>query len=134
VVKQRLRRARVRFDEPRQWLPGLSGSGLQAACDASARGRQAFFDRWSQQLPPWPMAPADRAAGYDHRLAISQLEVSLTDVFAARCKGDTSSRRSSATISTSGGPIAWDSVSIRIQRCDAATHLRLSHTGDHRRR
>jgi hypothetical protein len=27
------------------------------------------------------MTPADRAAGYDHRLAIAQLEVSLTDVF-----------------------------------------------------
>jgi hypothetical protein len=41
---------------------------------------QAFFDRWSQRLP-WPMTAADRVAGYDHRLAISQLEVSLTDVF-----------------------------------------------------
>ena len=41
---------------------------------------QAFFDRWSQRLP-WPMTPADRAAGYDHRLAIWQLEVSLTQVF-----------------------------------------------------
>ena len=27
------------------------------------------------------MTAADRAAGYDHRLAISQLEVSLTQVF-----------------------------------------------------
>ncbi|MGH2523480.1 MAG: hypothetical protein ACRDH2_13330, partial [Anaerolineales bacterium] len=41
---------------------------------------QAFFDRWSQRLP-WPMTPQDRAAGYDHRLALSQLEVSLTHVF-----------------------------------------------------
>ena len=27
------------------------------------------------------LCPADRAAGYDHRLAINQLEVSLTQVF-----------------------------------------------------
>ena len=33
------------------------------------------------------MTSADRAAGYDHRLAISQLEVSLTDVFARPVQG-----------------------------------------------
>jgi hypothetical protein len=54
---------------------------LQVACDALGPSDiQAFFDRWSQRLP-WPLTPADRAAGYDHRLAISQLEISLTQVF-----------------------------------------------------
>jgi hypothetical protein len=41
---------------------------------------QAFFDRWIRRLP-WPLTPADRAAGYAHRLTIWQLEVSLTQVF-----------------------------------------------------
>src|SRR5438067_9861221 len=41
---------------------------------------QAFFDRWLQPLP-WPLTPADRAAGYRHRLSIWQLEMSLTQVF-----------------------------------------------------
>src|SRR5438876_3145832 len=41
---------------------------------------QAFFDRWLQRLP-WPLTPADRAAGYRHRLSIRQLEMSLTQVF-----------------------------------------------------
>lgn len=81
-VKQRLRRQRVRFESlDNGFLACPDAAALQAACDALGPADvQAFFDRWSQQLP-WPMTPADRAAGYDHRLAISQLEVSLTDVF-----------------------------------------------------
>ena len=45
-----------------------------------------FFDRWSHQLP-WPMTPAERVAGYDHRLALCQLEVSLTQVFERPVQG-----------------------------------------------
>ncbi len=41
---------------------------------------QAFFDRWTARLP-WPLTAADRAAGYTHRLALQQVEVSLTQVF-----------------------------------------------------
>jgi hypothetical protein len=81
-VKQRLRRERIRFTSlDNGFLACPEPAALQAACDALGPADvQAFFDRWSQQLP-WPMTPADRAAGYDHRLAISQLEMSLTDVF-----------------------------------------------------
>jgi hypothetical protein len=61
-VKQQLRRQRLRFER-------LDNGFLQA-----------FVDRWSQRLP-WPIAPADRVAGYTHRLALNQLEVSLTQVF-----------------------------------------------------
>ncbi len=74
-VKQQLRRRRTRFLSYRDAL------ALQAVCDAlGPAGVQAFFDRWSRQLP-WLLRAADRAAGYDHRLAINQLEVSLTQVF-----------------------------------------------------
>jgi len=81
-VKQRLRRDRIRFDSlDNGFLSCADPDALQAACDALGPADvQAFFDRWSRQLP-WPMTPAERAAGYDHRLAICQLEVSLTQVF-----------------------------------------------------
>ena len=81
-VKQRLHRQRVRFESlDNGFLACADPAALQAACEALGPADvQAFFDRWSQHLP-WPMTVTDRAAGYDHRLAISQLEVSLTDVF-----------------------------------------------------
>jgi hypothetical protein len=81
-VKQHLRRHRVRFTSlDNGFLACPDPAALQATCDTLGPADvQAFFDRWSQRLP-WPMTVADRAAGYDHRLAISQLEVSLTDVF-----------------------------------------------------
>lgn len=41
---------------------------------------QAFFDRWSHHLP-WPLTPHDRRAGFDHKLSLWQVELSLTHVF-----------------------------------------------------
>ena len=81
-VKQHLRRQRVRFESlDNGFLRCADAAALQATCDALGPADvQAFFDRWSHRLP-WPLTPADRAAGYDHRLAICQLEVSLTHVF-----------------------------------------------------
>ncbi len=81
-VKQHLRRQRVRFESlDNGFLRCADAVVLQATCDALGPADvQAFFDRWSHRLP-WPMTPTDRAAGYDHRLAICQLEVSLTHVF-----------------------------------------------------
>jgi len=81
-VKQRLLRARVRFASlDNGFLTCAQPVALQTACDAlGPTDVQAFFDRWSHRLP-WPMTAHDRAAGYDHRLAICQLEVSLTHVF-----------------------------------------------------
>jgi hypothetical protein len=81
-VKQQLRRNRIRFDSlDNGFLSCPDPDALQATCDAlSPADVQAFFDRWSHRLP-WPMTPEERAAGYDHRLAICQLEVSLTQVF-----------------------------------------------------
>jgi hypothetical protein len=81
-VKQQLRRHRIRFESlDNGFLACANPAALQATCDALGPGEiQAFFDRWSHRLP-WPLLPADRAAGYDHRLAINQLEISLTQVF-----------------------------------------------------
>src|SRR5438874_378088 len=81
-VKQRLTRNRIRFQSlDNGFLSCPDPTALQAACDAiEPADVQAFFDRWSHRLP-WPMTGTERAAGYDHRLAICQLEVSLTQVF-----------------------------------------------------
>lgn len=81
-VKQRLRRHRVRFESlDNGFLACADPDALQAAGDALGPADiQAFFDRWSHRLP-WPLPRTDRAAGYDHRLAINQLEISLTQVF-----------------------------------------------------
>ena len=81
-VKQHLRRNRIRFESlDNGFLSCADPLALQAACDALGPADvQAFFDRWSHRLP-WPMTVQERAAGYDHRLAICQLEVSVTQVF-----------------------------------------------------
>ncbi len=81
-VKQQLRRQRIRFEAlDNGFLSCADPVALQTACDALGPADvQAFFDRWSHRLP-WPLPATDRRAGYDHRLAINQLEVSLTQVF-----------------------------------------------------
>jgi hypothetical protein len=81
-VKQRLRQQRIRFESlDNGFLSCTDPAALQSACDALGPADvQDFFDRWSQRLP-WPMTPLDRAAGYDHRVAICQMEMSLTQVF-----------------------------------------------------
>jgi hypothetical protein len=81
-VKQQLRRQRVRFESlDNGFLACPNPVALQAACDAlGPRDIQRFFDRWSQRLP-WPLRPEDRAAGFDHRVTLCQLEISLTQIF-----------------------------------------------------
>jgi hypothetical protein len=93
-VKQQLRRQRIRFEAlDNGFLSCADPVALQTACDALGPADvQAFFDRWSHRLP-WPLPATDRRAGYDRRLAINQLEVSLTQVSIGLCKGDSSSKR-----------------------------------------
>src|SRR3970040_2155604 len=81
-VKQHLTRAGVAFESlDNGCLSCAAPAALQATCDTlGPTAVQAFFDRWSHRVP-WPLTPAERAAGYDHRLAIAQLEVSLTHIF-----------------------------------------------------
>jgi hypothetical protein len=81
-VKQQLRRERIGFEAlDNGFLTCRRPERLQQLCDALAASHvQAFFDRWSRRLP-WPLTPRDRAAGYEHRLALWQMEMSLTQVF-----------------------------------------------------
>jgi hypothetical protein len=80
-VKQQLRRRRIPFEAlDNGFLSCPDPVALQTVSDAlGVADVQGFFERWSQRLP-WPLTPAERRAGYDHRLAINQLEVSLTQV------------------------------------------------------
>lgn len=87
-VKQQLRRAQVSFDSlDNGFLACADPTRLQAICDQLGPADvQAFFDRWAARLPS-PMTAGDRAAGYTHRLALQQVEVSLTQVFARPVQG-----------------------------------------------
>ena len=81
-VKQQLRRQRIPFESlDNGFLTCADPAALQTTCDALGPADvQAFFDRWAARLP-WPLTEADCAAGYTHRLALNQVEVSLTQVF-----------------------------------------------------
>jgi len=87
-VKQQLRRADVAFDSlDNGFLACADPTRLQALCDQLGPADvQAFFDRWTSRLPA-PLTAPDRAAGYTHRLALQQVEVSLTQVFARPVQG-----------------------------------------------
>jgi hypothetical protein len=81
-LKQQLRKEDIAFDSlDNGFLWCADPDRLQQLADSlSPADVQAFFDRWLRRLP-WPLTPADRAAGYCHRLSIWQLEMSLTQVF-----------------------------------------------------
>ncbi len=81
-VKQRLREEKIGFESlDNGFLSCAEPERLQQLCDSLGPTEvQSFFDRWSKKLP-WPLLPGDRAAGYDHKLSLWQLEVSLTQVF-----------------------------------------------------
>ncbi len=87
-VKQQLRRAGVAFDSlDNGFLACADPIRLQTICDRLGPADvQAFFDRWAARLPS-PLTARDRAAGYTHRLALQQVEVSLTQVFARPLQG-----------------------------------------------
>lgn len=87
-VKQQLRREGIGFESlDNGFFTCQAPERLQAICDRlGAEDVQACFDRWSRRLP-WPLSAADRAAGYEHRLSIWQLETSLTQVFDRPLRG-----------------------------------------------
>jgi hypothetical protein len=81
-AKQQLRRVGIGFTSlDNGFLACDDPTRLQAICDGLGPADvQRFFTRWVTRLP-WPLTAADRAAGYQHRLSIWQLEVSRTQVF-----------------------------------------------------
>ena len=133
-VKQQLRRADVAFDSlDNGFLACADPTRLQAICDQLGPADvQAFFDRWTARLPA-PLTATDRAAGYTHRLALQQVEVSLTQVFARPVQGRHFFEAVIRENLDLGRP---DRVGLlfphRITRRDAAAGLGLSHARDHR--
>lgn len=87
-LKQQLCKEAIPFDAlDNGFLWCADPERLQELADSlSPADVQAFFDRWLDYLP-WPLTPANRAAGYRHRLSIWQLEMSLTQVFATPLYG-----------------------------------------------
>jgi len=87
-VKQQLRRADVAFEAlDNGFLSCADPARLQALCQQLGPEQvQAFFDKWVVHLP-WPLTSEDRAAGYQHRLSIWQMEVSRTQVFTRPLRG-----------------------------------------------
>jgi hypothetical protein len=81
-AKQQLRRERIGFEAlDNGFVSCRRPERLQQICDSLGPEHvQAFFDRWSWCLP-WPLTPFDRAAGYEHKLSLWQMEVSLTQIF-----------------------------------------------------
>jgi len=87
-AKQQLRRRGIRFDVlDNGFLSCADPAQLQAICQQLGPEQvQAFFTKWVKRLP-WPLTYADRAAGYQHRLSIWQMEVSRTQVFTRPVRG-----------------------------------------------
>lgn len=62
-------------------------AALQAICDSlGPEDIEGFLRRWLDRLP-MPLTAEDRAAGYDWKLSIWQMEVSLTQVFDQPARG-----------------------------------------------
>lgn len=81
-AKQQARQEGIRFEALSNGFRSCADPGrLQQIChQLNAEKVQALFDRWVEQIP-WPLSPAQRAAGYPHQLSIWQMEVSRTQVF-----------------------------------------------------
>jgi len=87
-AKQQLRHEGIGFESlDNGFLSCEDPERLQQLCDQlGSSDVQAFFDRWSRRLP-WPLSEEDRAAGYEHRLTIWQMEFSLTQIFDRPLRG-----------------------------------------------
>jgi hypothetical protein len=87
-AKQQLRQAGLAFESLDNGFLSCADPGrLQRICDRLGPADvRRFFDRWTARLP-WPLTPADRAAGYRHQLSLWQVEVSLTQVFTRPVQG-----------------------------------------------
>jgi hypothetical protein len=87
-AKQQMRRARLTFEAlDNGFLTCSQPERLQTLCNQLGPEQvQVFFDKWLERLP-WPLAAADRKAGYHHRLSIWQMEVSRTQVFTRPVRG-----------------------------------------------
>lgn len=87
-AKQQLRHEGIRFESlDNGFVACRRPERLQEICARLGPDDvQSVFDRWSHRLP-WPLTGRDRKAGFDHRLSLWQMEVSLTQVFDQPAQG-----------------------------------------------
>lgn len=87
-AKKQLAKAGIPFESLDNGFKSCADSErLQAICDSlGAEQIQDFFDRWLPQLP-YPLTAEDMAGGYQPKLSIWQMEISLTQVFAKPTQG-----------------------------------------------
>jgi hypothetical protein len=87
-AKQQLRQEGIEFESLANGFASCAEPDrLQEICHSlSAEKIQAYFDHWVDKLP-WPLTGTERAAGYEHRLSIWQLEVSRTQIFIDPAQG-----------------------------------------------
>lgn len=80
-VKCQLRKEGIAFEAlDSGFLSCANPERLQALSDSlSAEHIIAFFNKWIDHLP-MPLTGTDREAGYQHRLSVQQMEMSLTQV------------------------------------------------------
>ena len=87
-AKRQLHARRIRFTAlDNGFLDCARPDVLQQICDALGPAAiERFFTRWQQQIP-FPLTPAQVAAGYTYQLSTLQAEVSLTQVFDRPLRG-----------------------------------------------
>jgi hypothetical protein len=79
-AKRQAAQKRVAFEELDNGFAAGDQRQLQRVCDTLTDRRiEAFVRKWLRRLPN-PFTAADRAAGFDYRLSILQIELSLTQV------------------------------------------------------
>jgi hypothetical protein len=87
-AKRQMEKERVRFEAlDNGFLSCQKPEKLRKRCDElGASDVEAFLARWLDRLP-MPLGKEERAAGYDWKLSIWQMEVSLTQIFDQPMKG-----------------------------------------------
>lgn len=87
-AKRQMEKRRVDFEAlDNGFLSCQKPAKLQQRCDELGPvDIEAFLARWLGRLP-MPLSPDDRKAGYDWKLSIWQMEVSLTQVFEQPVRG-----------------------------------------------
>lgn len=87
-AKRQLEKRGIRYEAlDNGFLSCENPAELQKICDALGPQQiETFFRKWVDRLP-MPLGPENRAAGYDWKLSIWQMEVSLTQVFDQPVRG-----------------------------------------------
>lgn len=87
-AKRQLEKRKIAYEAlDNGFLACADAKGLQEVCDKLGPAEiERFFEKWLKRVPV-PLGDRDRVAGYDWRLSIWQMEVSLTQIFDRPLRG-----------------------------------------------